>query len=176
MHKVTAQKSWLTRLELVWSRSWSAEAGEEPGCDSPRIHRSSVAGCTRSEHLLLLSLFSARRWSVESSLMQRADECQQVSLRVCVKSVSTSRQISAAPRHSHKTDSRTSRDPISNHVTGNRGNRFNLPHAWGHIPVVRCGLATHLIAVSHRQHWENTVKAKTVKALLFLLTHVSFCR
>lgn len=150
MHKVTSHKSWgLTRIELVWS--WRAEAdSKEQSCDSPRIHRSSVVGYKRSEHLLFLS---SRRWSVLSpvrsvELMQWAVECHEISLRVRVKSVSTSRQISAAPRHTHKTDSRKSRDPISNHVTGNRGNRFNLPHAWGHIPVARCGMARNPIAVS----------------------------
>lgn len=103
MYKVTVRESWeLTRFELVWSGRAEA-GGNEQGCDSPRIHRSSVAGCKRSEHLLFLS---PRRWSVSSpvrsvELMQWAAECHEISLRVRVKSVWTSRQISAAPRHSH---------------------------------------------------------------------------
>lgn len=101
MHKVTSHKSWgLTRIVLVWS--WRAEAdSKEQSCDSPRIHRSSVVGYKRSEHLLFLS---SRRWSVLSpvrsvELMQWAVECHEISLRVRVKSVSTSR--SALPPDTH---------------------------------------------------------------------------
>lgn len=72
--KVRSHRSWrLTRVEVL--RSWSAEAdGKEQSCDSPRIHRFSVATVTVVCDLSELLVLCSRRWSVlKSSQVSRAD-------------------------------------------------------------------------------------------------------